>query len=73
MTAIHTIKQHPTILLAGDEDCGVVLCPDNNLLALKLGVTTIHLRPESLALLGSLIKCAEHRLSQVNLAIDNPI
>jgi hypothetical protein len=68
MKAMNTMKQHQKMLLAGDGDCGVVLCPECNLLELNLGAATVRIRPESLALLGSLIKSAEHRLTQVQQA-----
>lgn len=65
MKTMNTTKPHQKMLLAGDGDCGVVLCPECNLLELNLGAATVRIRPESLALLGALIKSAEHRLIQV--------
>lgn len=68
MNTMNTKKQHQKMLLAGDGDCSVVLCPECNLLELNLGAATVRIRPESLHLLGTLLKNAEHQLTQVQQA-----
>lgn len=65
---MNTTKQHKKVHLSGNDDCGVVFCPECNVLELNLGASTVRISPESLHIVSSTLNDAKARLAEMRRA-----
>jgi hypothetical protein len=66
MDSVTSKKQHFKTRLAGNDGCEVVFCEGCNTLELNLGALTLHLNPESMYSLSSVLNQAKVRLNRLD-------